>query len=102
LGCAASSSRLLPLKTPHTRSLATAVEDLPEDAEAFDLSKVERASDQVDVCIVGGGPAGLSAAIRIMQLAKEQGKQDLRVVVLEKGGEIGRRITPCDSILALP
>lgn len=46
-------------------------------------------SDEVDVCIVGGGPAGLSAAIRMMQMAKEQGKEDFRVVLLEKGGEVG-------------
>jgi len=39
---------------------------------------------QVDVCIVGAGPAGLSAAIRIKQLNEE-----LRVVVLEKGPEVG-------------
>ena len=58
--------------------------------DAFDLAKVERVSDQVDVCIVGGGPAGLSAAIRIMQLAKEQGKDEFRVIVLEKGGEVGQ------------
>ena len=40
------------------------------------------------VCIVGGGPAGLSATIRLKQLEKERGK-DIRVVVLEKGSEIG-------------
>jgi electron-transferring-flavoprotein dehydrogenase len=45
-------------------------------------------SDEVDVCIVGGGPAGLSAAIRIMQKAEKEGKE-VRVVVLEKGAEIG-------------
>lgn len=38
---------------------------------------------------MGGGPAGLSAAIRLMQLAKEQGNEEFRVVVLEKGGEVG-------------
>jgi electron-transferring-flavoprotein dehydrogenase len=42
----------------------------------------------VDVCIVGGGPAGLSAAIRLKQLEQERGKE-VRVVVVEKGGEIG-------------
>jgi len=44
-----------------------------------------------DVVIVGGGPAGLSAAIRLKQLAAEQGAE-LGVCVLEKGSEIGAHI----------
>lgn len=56
--------------------------------ELFDPANVERASDDVDVCIVGGGPAGLSAAIRLKQLEQEKGRE-IRVVVLEKGGEVG-------------
>lgn len=41
-----------------------------------------------DVCIVGAGPAGLSAAIRLKQLAKA-GEHELSVCVLEKGSEVG-------------
>ena len=55
---------------------------------SFDPVNVERAEDDVDVCIVGAGPAGLSAAIRLKQLEKERGR-DIRVVVLEKGAEVG-------------
>lgn len=50
-----------------------------------------READETDVLIVGAGPAGLSAAIRLKQLANEAGKE-LRVTVLEKGGEVGMLI----------
>lgn len=45
--------------------------------------------DQVDMLIVGGGPAGLSAAIRFKQLANEAGKE-YRVCVLEKAASLGQ------------
>ncbi|RMZ91153.1 hypothetical protein DV736_g1597, partial [Chaetothyriales sp. CBS 134916] len=60
--------------------------------EPLDPASVERESDDVDVCIVGAGPAGLSAAIRLKQLANEDGNEDFRVVVLEKAGEVGNHI----------
>lgn len=52
---------------------------------------MERFVDETDLLIVGGGPAGLSAAIRAKQLAGEQGKE-LRVCVVEKASEVGAHI----------
>ncbi|CUM68311.1 uncharacterized protein PRCAT00006033001 [Priceomyces carsonii] len=52
----------------------------------------ERASDFVDVCIVGGGPAGLATAIKLKTLDNESGSGEMRVVVLEKAGDFGSHI----------
>ncbi len=52
---------------------------------------IERESMEVDVVIVGAGPSGLAAAIRLMQLAIEN-DHELAVCVVEKGSEVGAHI----------
>ena len=51
----------------------------------------ERESMEFDVVIVGAGPSGLTAAIRLKQIAAEE-DQDITVCIVEKGSEVGAHI----------
>lgn len=63
------------------------VRDRLEDPRWKEID-MERVSDETDILIVGGGPAGLATAIRLKQLAAKDDKE-LRVCLIEKAAEIG-------------
>nr|BAN20927.1 electron transfer flavoprotein-ubiquinone oxidoreductase [Riptortus pedestris] len=62
---------------------------VPRDSDTrWKEVNMERFQDEADVVIVGGGPGGMAAAIRLKQLAEQDGKE-LRVCVVEKSATIG-------------
>jgi len=56
------------------------------------MEHIEREAMEFDVVIVGGGPSGLSAAIRLRQLAIQNNMPDFSVCLVEKGSEVGAHI----------
>lgn len=80
----------------NTRKIGSTFSSQQLSLRKFSTETEERVKDNFDVVIVGGGPSGLASAIRLKQLAEKSGKE-LRVVVVEKGPEIGMRFCDVNS-----
>ncbi|CAI4052381.1 hypothetical protein SKDZ_15G4880 [Saccharomyces kudriavzevii ZP591] len=87
-----AKSSHLTVRTAMTRKFSLSCSILNEahlTKDERELLNEPRARDYVDVCIVGGGPAGLATAIKLKQLDNASGTGQLRVVVLEKCSVLG-------------
>ena len=88
LNGAARAAALAPRHTPASFcGFSTAPPSITE--EQLEMMNAEREGMEYDVVIVGAGPAGLSAAIRLKQLEAETGRE-VSVCVVEKGAEVRR------------
>ncbi|KAJ7117976.1 hypothetical protein C8R43DRAFT_934255 [Mycena crocata] len=87
-----TTTRLSSLSSsPHSHSPSASYSSSSSSYTPYDPASEPREEELVDVCIVGGGPAGLAAAIRLKQL-EALTSLPVRVVVLEKGSEVGAHI----------
>lgn len=90
----AAAAQLQRVHCNHARSRTVAVPQatrLVQRQARFCSGEVEREQMEFDILIIGGGPAGLSAAIRAKQVAADAGKE-INVCVVDKGAEIGAHI----------